>query len=92
MNEVFNFYKQLYSSRDDSIETIDLNVKMDNESIPKLSEDKQNKCDADITLSEATNFLRKMKNDIAQGPDGFTVEFFKFFWKDLGFFFNKVLE
>ena len=61
LNEVLNFYKQLYSSRDDSIENIDLNVKLDNESIPKLSEDEQNKCDADITLSEAANFLRKMK-------------------------------
>ena len=89
LNEVLNFYKQLYSSRDDSIENIDLNVKLDNESIPKLSEDEQNKCDADITLSQATNFLRKMKNDKSPGPDGFTVEFFKCFWKDLEMFFIR---
>jgi hypothetical protein len=30
--------------------------------------------------------LKKMSNNTSPGNDGFTVEFFKFFWKDIGFF------
>ena len=33
-----------------------------------------------------------MKNDKSPGSDGFTVEFFKFFWKDLGSFLIRSIN
>ena len=33
-----------------------------------------------------------MKNNKSPGPDGYTVEFFKFFWKDLGYFLVKAIN
>ena len=37
-------------------------------------------------MSEAAAALKKMKNNKSPGPDGFTVEFFKFFFVDIGEF------
>ena len=37
-----------------------------------------------ITYEEAGTVLKNMKNNKSPGSDGYTVEFFKFFWKDLG--------
>ena len=54
--EVGNFYKNIYSSREDSIIGVDLNnILSDN--TPKLSEEKSNSIEGPITLFEATNFL-----------------------------------
>ena len=41
-------------------------------------------CDNDLTLAECLSYLKTMKNEKTPGLDGFTVEFFKFFWRDLG--------
>ena len=39
-----------------------------------------------ITLEEASKTLSLMQNNKSPGSTGFTSEFFKFFWKDLGIF------
>ena len=77
----FNFYNKLYSSNEINIKDVDL--KPENN---KLSEDQALSLEGPITLKEAANFLFKMKNNKSPGSSGFTTEFFKFFWKDLGIF------
>lgn len=42
--------------------------------------------EGELTLSEMQTSLKKMANNTSPGNDGFTVEFLKFFWKDLGHF------
>lgn len=37
-------------------------------------------------------FLKKMKNDKSPGPDGYTTEFFKFFWQDIGSFVTRAIN
>ena len=39
-----------------------------------------------MTYVELTKALKNMKNEKSPGLDGFTVEFFKFFWIDIGVF------
>ena len=49
----------------------------------KLPNEDAEKLEGEIKLSDA---LKNMKNEKSPGLDGFTVEFFKFFWTDLKFF------
>ena len=43
-------------------------------------------------MDEASSALRKMKNNKSPGSDGFTSEFFKFFWRQLGHFIVRSLN
>ena len=45
-----------------------------------------------ITIEEAGITLKNMPNNKSPGSTGFTTEFFKFFWKDLGHFVVKSLN
>ena len=83
--EVYNFYRDLYKSKEDSIENVDLNEILKPDT-PKLTDDQALNLEGHITLEEAGNVLRKMNNNRSPGSTGFTVEFYKFFWKDLGIF------
>ena len=84
-NEVLQFYTQLYSSKESDIENVDLNVRLKGDT-PKLSDEEAISIEGQITIEEAGLTLKKMQNNKSPGSTGFTTEFFKFFWKDLGHF------
>ncbi|KAK3084078.1 hypothetical protein FSP39_007782 [Pinctada imbricata] len=86
LDTIKSFYKDLYSSRDEILNDIDLNSTFSDSNIPKLNENQKLTLEGDLTMKEAGEVLRNMKNNKTPGPDGFTAEFFKFFWKDLGHF------
>ena len=48
--------------------------------------------EGELTESEILAVLKKMKNDKSPGSDGFTVEFFKFFYNDLKVFIRKSIN
>jgi hypothetical protein len=54
--------------------------------VPKLSQEESGSLEGPLTYQEAHNALKKMNNDKSPGSDGFTVEFFKFFFIDIGAF------
>ena len=83
--EVFDFYKLLYSSKEHIIENVDLDILLD-ENTPKLTDLEAFSLEGEISLNEASVFLKKMSNNKSPGSTGFTTEFYKFFWKDLGIF------
>ena len=89
--EVFNFYNKLYSSNEINIKDVDLNKKLKPEN-NKLSEDQAFSLEGLITVKEAANFLFKMNNNKSPGSSGFTTEFYKFFWKDIGTFLVKSIN
>ena len=45
-----------------------------------------------LTYQEASFALKNMKNNTSPGSDGYTVEFFKFFWKDIGIFLIRSMN
>ena len=84
LEKIKTFYKTLYSSRDETLTNVDLNDILTAVNIPKLNVNDASLLEKDITLEEAGIALKKMKNNKTPGPDGFTSEFYKFFWKDIG--------
>jgi hypothetical protein len=48
--------------------------------IPKLNENQKQSLEGEISLPELTSALKRMKNNKSPGSDGFTADFFKFFW------------
>ena len=84
------FYENLYDSNNNiSDNPIESEI---GENLNKLSDFESEKLEGNITFSELSSALKNMKNDKSPGLDGFTVEFFKFFWIDIGMFVLRSLN
>ena len=88
LQEVKQFYEELYRQR--QVEDIDLKANL--KECPVLSENDREQIEGPITFAEAIKALKNMKNNKSPGPDGFTVEFFKFFFVDIGDFFVRSIN
>ena len=89
------FYETLYKDRDCSgngCKITDLETDLKNLDFQKLTLEEQMSLEGEITASEASITLQKMNNNRSPGSDGFSTEFFKFFWKDLKFFVVESLN
>lgn len=78
--------EQLYRNGDDSVEDCNLQEYLPFSDIKKLSKQESRSLNGHITLEEAKETLDRMKSNDSPGSDGFTSEFFKVFWKDIGNF------
>ena len=87
--EVLKFYETLYKSREQGIVDADPMANLEG---PSLNQSDQDKTEGLITLEEASKALRKMKNGKSPGLDGYTTEFFKFFWRDIGTFLVRSIN
>ena len=88
IKEVKVFYERLYSERQvEDCEILDMA-----QDIPMLTLQEKTSLKGEITLAEASPPLRNMKNYKISGSDGFTAEFFKFFWLQLGSFVVRSLN
>ena len=76
------FFKKLYSNNYNKESKEVINNFLDTE--VKLSEPDKEGCEGPLSLDECTLVLKMMKNGKGPGSDGFTTEFYKFFWKDIG--------
>ena len=86
LNEIKHFYDDLYKSRDNILEEANLQEILKDYEIPVLSNEERNNLDKAITKCEVLEVLKKTKNNKSPGTDGFSAEFFKFFWIDIGDF------
>lgn len=90
LHEVKNFYKSLYENKDHLLEEVNLQEVIMEKDVKKVTETMRNKLELDITKKEILEALKLFKNDKSPGTDGFTAEFFKFFWSDIGsYIFNS---
>ena len=51
-----------------------------------LSEEQMLEAEGKLSTQECLNALKNMKNNKSPGVDGYTAEFYKFFWNDLKFY------
>ena len=87
-NETKNYYQRLYEKRD--IREINLDTIINNPM--KLDDNESTQLEGPISYKEAHSALKGMKNNKSPGSDGFTCEFFKFFFVDLGHFFVRSIN
>ena len=90
LKETMQFYKKLYSIKDRN--ATDLESLLGNYDIPRLCESNKNKLEGPITYSELLFCLKKTSNNSSPGFDGYTYEFFKFFWNDIGAFLLRAIN
>ena len=94
INETQVFYSNLYKRKKDSCSKTkfqDFTSNIENVSC-KLNEVEKSICEGEITLREALEALKLMRNGKTPGMDGFTVEFYKYFWSDLGVFLVRSIN
>lgn len=85
-----HFYKELYSKIN-----LDENVPIHSvlgENDTKLSDIESQELEGEISYNELGYALKNMKNNKSPGLDGFTVEFLKFFWVDIGHFILRSIN
>jgi hypothetical protein len=74
-----------------ALKKVNLSTEIPYNDIPKLNENQKQSLEGEISLPELTSALKRMKNNKSPGADGFTADFFKFFWIDVGkFVFRSV--
>ena len=84
LQEQFRFYADLYQTKlKTQSKAAGKNVFLDNTSIPELTQTDKDICDSPLTLTDLTNALKDMANDKSPGDDGFSTNFYKYFWNDL---------
>ena len=92
LHETSKYYENLYSCRENTLNDIDLNIYMQNINMPKLTEEEAEKQEGMVTHKEASLTLKNMKNNKSPGTSGFSVDFFKVFWKQLGNFVVRAIN
>ena len=85
LREVEMFYSSLYSQKE--VRDVDISTIIDE--APKLNETDIDLLESEITIQEIASALKNMNNNKSPGPDGFTVEFFKFFFTDIGQYYTR---
>lgn len=81
IKETCIFYKKLYSYS--NVEGINLKDELKLFSAPKLTPEEKDSLEGPLTYSEMLVVLKHMANDKSPGSDGFSANFYKFFWKDV---------
>ena len=92
LNETENYYKNLYTSKDNILDNIDLEEYIGQQGMNKLTENEANKLEGILTLPEISFTLKSMNSEKSPGLSGFSAEFFKVFWKQLGNFVLRSLN
>ena len=84
LEEQASFFEKLYATNkgkeESQILTTEFLEKLD---IPKLNEEQNELLDCELSVTELTITLKEMSNDKSPGLDGFTTNFYKFFWADI---------
>ena len=92
LEEVRNFYTKLYSSPTDSV-TLENPKEFLSQCVFKtLSDDEKMLLEGEISYEELALVVKKSKNNSSPGGSGYTNEFYKFFWGDIGYFLLRSLN
>ena len=92
MREVEKYYKTLFSQIDDELYQCNLSDEMIGLNYDILDETDKISLEGKISYEEASKTLLSMSNNKSPGSDGFTAEFFKLFWKNIGHFVIRSLN
>ena len=84
LEEQASFFEKLYAPNKCREESQNLTTEFIGKiDIPKLNEAQNELLDSELCVTELTMALKEMSNDKSPGLDGFTTNFYKFFWADI---------
>ena len=89
MTEIHSFYSELYDEKS-GVQTDYLTCPFLEDTLRshhKLTDSMRETCEGQLTYSECFKVLSTFSNDKTPGNDGLTIEFYKFFWSEIGTFF-----
>lgn len=92
LKEIGTYYENLYTSKDQNLNDIELETYLMNADIPRLDEKEALQLEGSLTLAEASQTLKNMKNNKSPGTSGFSADFFKVFWGQLGDFVVRAVN
>ena len=81
LEEEKQYYQKLYCTKKYSTENY--SEFLQNNHLPKLTELEQQICERPLSMEEISKSLKQLANDKTPGSDGFTTNFYKFFWIDI---------
>ena len=84
LKEQKSFYQILYSWQNLQVNDPKFDVFFDNDKVEKLNDEQRKNCEGLLTENEYLNALKSFQKNKSPGNDGFTAEFYSFFWKQLG--------
>ena len=82
LNAEKHFFSSLYMQKD-HVSCCKGECKLLSDNNVKLLEEEKQTCEGAITLQECGKSLNDLPNNKSPGSDGFTSEFYKFFWLDI---------
>jgi hypothetical protein len=91
LEEQKRFYQKLYTEKDNKSHQ-EVREFLHTVQGPKLSNTEADALEGKITYAELTTVLKKQKNNKTPGIDGYSAEFYKFFWKDIGHFVLRAIN
>lgn len=84
LREQKEFYKNLYMAKETQYnDETDKTFFPEDKTIQSLTIEESVELEKEITVTECFDVLKNMKSHRSPGSDGFTVEFYLFFWNDL---------
>ena len=84
----------MFENKDGKLEKNDIPVEqyMNDSNMTKLKNEEANTIEGLLTYKEISDILYNMKHDKSPGLSGFSAEFFKVFWRQLGIFVLRSLN
>ena len=76
------FFREIYPSKNVCPESVNLELFFDG--LNTLKQEEADTCEGLLTLEECTKSPKPFMNDKTPGSDGFTIEFYCFFWNAIG--------
>ncbi len=92
MEETLNFYEKLYECKDNDLNLDEFDQNLSSSDFPSLTENQLLYLEGKLNKNELVLALKNMSNNKSPGSDGFTVEFWKFFFNDLGDFLLRSIN
>ena len=84
LEEEKRFYETLYRSENIDEQSLSGSTFFKSENISPLKEEEIQMCEGLVSENECLNALKEFKNAKSPGSDGFSAEFYRFFWPELG--------
>ncbi|XP_078355036.1 uncharacterized protein LOC144639618, partial [Oculina patagonica] len=84
LNEVYRFYKELYTSTGANSDDQRFDTFFNNPVLSEISADQKQSCEGLLTKDECFASLKQMAKGKSPGSDGLSAEFYLAFWESVG--------